>query len=128
MQQWQNAEKPVFRSLIDENNPWQPSHGAHHAVDLLLLFGGFDLSFAPAAQHTGKQMREKWIEFINGEDPWPSSETVAFGPHGVFVTLSEASLRSRRRIAHLDYLESTNNSILDQVFGSLAIGRISLLN
>ncbi|KAK1585062.1 lipase catalyse the reaction [Colletotrichum navitas] len=34
------AGKPAYRYLVDEPNPWQPSNGAHHAVDLLFLFGG----------------------------------------------------------------------------------------
>ncbi|OHW99250.1 cytochrome p450 [Colletotrichum incanum] len=34
------AGRPAYRYLVDEPNPWQPSNGAHHAVDLLFLFGG----------------------------------------------------------------------------------------
>ncbi|KAM0328716.1 hypothetical protein ACHAQA_005129 [Verticillium albo-atrum] len=49
---WDNDGKPSFRALVDEQNPWQPSAGSHHGVDLLLLWGGFDLDFAPAAQIT----------------------------------------------------------------------------
>jgi carboxylesterase type B len=41
-----DSQISIFRYLVDEANPWQPSSGAHHAVDLILLLGGFDLSFS----------------------------------------------------------------------------------
>ena len=40
VKQWQHEQRPVFRFLVDQPNPWQQSSRAHHAVDLLLLFGG----------------------------------------------------------------------------------------
>ncbi|KAK6072221.1 cytochrome p450 [Seiridium cupressi] len=98
VRQWQSAQKPVFRCLIDEPNPWQPSNGAQHAVDLLLLFGGFDTLIPDAARRTGKQMREKWIQFINGKDPWDPRVYAAFGPYGAYEELAQSAVKSRRRM------------------------------
>lgn len=128
VQQWRAAGKPVFRCLIDELNPWQPSNGAQHAVDLVLLFGGFDQSISAAARQTGKQMREKWIRFISGEQPWQPNSYVAFGPYGTYGEVDETGLRSRRRMEQVEYLGKADSSLLDKAFGALAAGRISLMN
>lgn len=50
---------PAYRYVVDHPNPWQPSSRAHHAVNLLLLFGGFDLGFNPGAGGVGREMRNK---------------------------------------------------------------------
>ncbi|CCF43393.1 lipase catalyse the reaction [Colletotrichum higginsianum] len=49
--------RPTYRYLVDEPNPWQPSNGAHHAVDLLFLFGGVGV---------GCRRRMAAIEFLQG--------------------------------------------------------------
>ncbi|KPM40147.1 hypothetical protein AK830_g6434 [Neonectria ditissima] len=128
VEQWRAEQKPVFRCIIDEANPWQPSNGAHHAVDLILLFGGFDLSLAPKAQQTGANMRKQWIEFVHEEEPWSQNVHTAFGPHGVFQELDDDELRSRRRMAQVEFLGRTDGAILDKVFFALAAGKLSLLN
>ena len=128
VQLWRIAKKPVFRCLLDEVNPWQPSSGAHHAVDLILLFGGFDLSFSHAAQQTDRMMRDKWIDFVQSRDPWPSHAYVAFGPHGSFQELDDNGIVSRRRTEQVEYLKTVETAVLDKVFLSLASGKISLLN
>lgn len=127
-QQWQSAQKSVFRCLIDEPNPWQPSNGAHHAVDLILLFGGFDDSIPYATQQTGKQMRDKWIRFINEEDPWPAECYAAFGPYGAYNELDQRGVEGRRRMLNVKYLAEADSKLLDSAFGSLVAGKISLLN
>lgn len=118
----------AFRCLIDEPNPWQPSNGTHHAVDLVLLFGGFDVSFSPAASRTGEQMRRAWVRFVHSEDPWPEDLHAAFGPYGMFQKLDDVEVRSRRRLDQVSYLESVDSEVLDKVYFTLAAGRISLLN
>ncbi|KAF0319369.1 hypothetical protein GQ607_013337 [Colletotrichum asianum] len=122
------AETPVYRSLIDEANPWQPSNGAHHAIDLILLFGGFDSSLSPAAKATGEEMRRSWIRFIHSQEPWSPISTAAFGPFGMFQELDDTEVRSRRRIDQAKFLQSVGSQALDKVFLALAAGRISLLN
>ncbi|KAJ2901604.1 hypothetical protein MKZ38_001624 [Zalerion maritima] len=124
------AAKPAFRCMIDEPNPWQPSSGAHHAVDLVLLFGGFDLSSSHGAQQTGRNMREAWIKFLNLEEPWSSDRgsRYAFGPYGVCQALDDQEAGSRRRMVQVEYLKTVDRAVLDKVFFALAAGRISLLN
>ncbi|KAK1454422.1 carboxylesterase [Colletotrichum cuscutae] len=122
------ANKPAYRYLVDECNPWQPSNGAHHAVDLLFLFGGFDLSFAPGAQQTGKQMRKSVIEFLHAQEPWQLGSYAAFGPYGMFQELDSVGVKLRRRSEQAEFLHSVPSEILDKVFFALAAGRISLLN
>ncbi|KAI7759836.1 hypothetical protein LZL87_009159 [Fusarium oxysporum] len=127
---FKGAKKPVFRCLIDEANPWQPSSGAHHAVDLVLLFAGFDLSFAPSAERVGQAMREAWIKFISGEEPWPDAtdKYYGFGPHGTLKTLEDWEVQSRRRVGLAEKLSEMESSLLDKTSSRLAAGKVSLLN
>ncbi|RGP77138.1 hypothetical protein FLONG3_4653 [Fusarium longipes] len=127
---WKDAQKPVYRCLIDEVNPWQPSSGSHHAVDLVLLFGNFDMSLAPAAERTGQALREAWIRFVNFDEPWPnaSTSTYGFGPHGVCKELEDWEVRSRRRVTQTNKLEGMDPVLLNKAFVSLAAGKVSLLN
>ncbi|KAG7000879.1 Lipase 3 [Fusarium oxysporum f. sp. conglutinans] len=127
---FKDARKPVFRCLIDEANPWQPSSGAHHAVDLVLLFGGFDLSFSPSAERVGQAMREAWVKFISGEEPWPEAteKYYGFGPHGSLKTLEDWEVQSRRRIGLAEKLSEMESPFLDKTSRGLAAGKVSLLN
>ncbi|KAF5243541.1 hypothetical protein FANTH_8120 [Fusarium anthophilum] len=127
---FKDASKPVFRCLIDEANPWQPSSGAHHAVDLVLLFGGFDLGFAPSAERAGKAMRDAWIKFIYGDEPWPvaTEKYYSFGPHGSLKTLEDWEVQSRRRVGLAEKLSDMETSLLDKTSRGLAAGKVSLLN
>ncbi|CVK95961.1 related to carboxylesterase [Fusarium mangiferae] len=127
---FKDANKPAFRCLIDEANPWQPSSGAHHAVDLVLLFGGFHLGFAPSAERVGQAMREAWIKFISGEEPWPEAtdKYYGFGPHGSLKILEDWEVRSRRRIGLAEKLSEMESSLLDKTTRGLAAGKVSLLN
>lgn len=127
---WKDLKKPVFRYVVDEANPWQPSSGAHHAVDLVLLFGGFDLGFSRGAELCGQAMREAWIKFINLEKPWaPGSDSChGFGPHGTSRVLDDWELQARRRMAQAEMLDKMDGTSLDKVFAGLAAGKVSLLN
>lgn len=127
---FKDANKTTFRCLIDEANPWQPSSGAHHAVDLVLLFGGFDLGFAPTAERVGQAMREAWIKFICGGEPWSdtTSKYYGFGPHGSLKILEDWEVRSRRRIGLAEKLSEMESSLLDKTSRGLAAGKVSLLN
>ncbi|KAF4343548.1 lipase 1 [Fusarium beomiforme] len=127
---YKDAKKSVFRCMIDEANPWQPSSGAHHAIDLVLLFGGFDLGFAPSADRVGEAMREAWIKFVNLEDPWLEADrrVYGFGPHGSLGSLEDWEVRSRRRVARAERLAKMESSFLDKTTFGLAAGKVSLLN
>ncbi|KAH7233624.1 Alpha/Beta hydrolase protein [Fusarium tricinctum] len=127
---WKAAHKPVCRYLVDESNPWQPSSGAHHAVDLPLLFGGLDLSFSPSAENVGRAMREAWIRFVSLKEPWPdaSGTCYGFGPHGIIKVLEDWEVRSRRRVSETDRLGTMDSALLDKTLAGLAAGKVSLLN
>ncbi|KAK2025124.1 carboxylesterase [Colletotrichum zoysiae] len=120
--------RPAYRYLVDEPNPWQPSNGAHHAVDLLFLFGGFDLSFSPSAKRTGEHMRKAFIEFVHSQEPWSPGRHAGFGPYGSFQELDSAGVGCRRRMKAAEFLQGVSSQVLDKVFFALAAGRISLSN
>lgn len=128
VQEWRAAQRLVYHCLVNELNPWQPSNGAHHAVDLSFLSGGFDHLIDGVTKHTGKEMRRRWIVFIHRKYPWRSESYVAFGPHGTFKELSQDECNSRRRLAQIGYLAKADSVQLDKAFGALAARRISLLN
>ncbi|CAI7592893.1 unnamed protein product [Penicillium palitans] len=122
------ANKRVFRYVIDQSNPWQPSSRAHHAVDLLFLFDGVDLSFNPAASAVGKEMRQRWIRFVNGDGPWSTNLRFAFGPLGECREIDESQFAARRRVEHCKVLKEAGNSAYMPIVFALTAGRISLLN
>jgi hypothetical protein len=113
---WRDAQRQVFRYLVDEANPWQPSSRAHHTVDLPLLFGSFDLSFNPAAS------------FIAGSDPWNPIDYFAFGPLGRSMVVSEDEFTARRRKRHCDAINRIGAHRVDEVWKSLAVGNMSFDN
>jgi len=122
------ANKPVYKYVVDQPNPWQSSSRSHHAVDLLFLFDGVDLSFNPAAQAVGKEMRQRWISFVSGEAPWNADGRFAFGPLGESKEISEAQFASRRRVEHCKVLREAGTGVYLPILGALTAGRISLLN
>lgn len=120
--------KKVFRYLFDQANPWQASSRAHHAVDLLYLFGGFDLSANPSADTLGREMRRRFIIFINGEAPWSLDKVFAFGPLGACNEVDGAGIAARRRMRQVARLQKMEGSDIKAAFGSLAAGRLNLHN
>jgi carboxylesterase type B len=123
----------VYRYLVDEPNPWQASARAHHAVDLIFLFGGVDMSHNPAAEAVGQEMRDRWIKFVNGEEPWSSFSSTprrrfAFGPFGESREIDEKHFAARRRVAHFKALREAGPEVLVPIQMALLAGRISLSN
>jgi len=125
---WRREGKTVFTYLFDQENPWQASAGAHHAVDLIYLFGGFDLSHNPAAQKLATNMRRRFISFVNGDQPWPEDLTCAFGPVGQIAELCEEEVACRRRMTAFAVLNSLPPADLKSAFGALIAGRLSFHN
>lgn len=122
------ANKKVYKYVVDQTNPWQPSSRSHHAVDLLFLFDGVDLSFNPAAQAVGKEMRNRWIQFVSGENPWSEEHRYAYGPFGECKEIDELQFAARRRVEHCQVLQEVGISTYMPIIASLTAGRISLLN
>ncbi|KAI9822437.1 MAG: hypothetical protein M1827_000156 [Pycnora praestabilis] len=125
---WRTKGKPVYQYIVDQTNPWQSSNRAHHTVDLILLFGGYDLSFNPAAEAVGQEMRARWINFVNGQPPWSAERRMAFGPFGESKEIGEREFAARRRVRHMELLKEIGLEELNPVFAALAAGRISLEN
>lgn len=134
---WKTAGKPVYRYLFDQVNPWQASSRAHHAVDLIYLFGGYDehihqfqagvVKLPALYQNVGQEMRKSWIRFVNGEEPWKEDqEAFAFGPHGDCKIVREDEVAVRRRVAHCQALGELED--LDSMVSALATGMLSFLN
>ncbi|KAJ5127999.1 Carboxylesterase type B [Penicillium atrosanguineum] len=122
------ANKRVYKYVVDQPNPWQPSSRSHHAVDLLFLFEGLDLSFNPAAQAVGKEMRQRWIQFVSGNAPWSADSRFAFGPLGESKEINEAQFAARRRVEPCKVLGEAGSGVYLPILGALTAGRISLLN
>lgn len=125
------SNKKVYRYLIDEANPWQTSARAHHAVDLLFLFGTMDFSHNPSAEALGEDMRKRWVNFINGEEPWTElskGKRFAFGPYGECKEIDQRQFAARRRVHALNLLRECGIQVYGAITNKLAAGRISLLN
>lgn len=127
-ERWRKNNMRVYQYIIDEANPWQASSRAHHAVDLIFLFGGIDLSFNPGADRVGKKMREGWLTFIYGGSPWPESSTKAFGPYGAAEELDMKGYKARRRVHCFEFLQIMGAAQRRMLSGRLGAGRVSLLN
>jgi carboxylesterase type B len=125
---YEKEGKKVYRYLFDQANPWQASSRAHHAVDLIYLFGGFDMTTNPSAEELGKEMRRRFIWYINGEAPWTIHKTMAFGPLGDTREIDDRGVATRRRTRQMDEVNKLDAGEVAAVFGSLAAGRISLHN
>ncbi|KAI4720990.1 carboxylesterase [Aureobasidium sp. EXF-10727] len=128
MEKYKNKAKPIYRYLFDQANPWQASSRAHHAVDLIYLFGGFDMTMNPSADELGMEMRRRFVCYINGDAPWTIHKTMAFGPLGESSEIDDRGVAARRRTRQMDEVKKLEASDVAAVFGGLAAGRISLHN
>lgn len=124
----QQAGQKVYRYLFDQANPWQTSSRAHHGVDLVYLFGGFDMSMNGAAEAVSMEMRRRFISFVSGEAPWWSDRAFAFGPAGEWQEIDEKRVAARRRVRQVERMQAMDGGNIKAAFGSLAAGRISLHN
>ncbi|MCJ1400551.1 hypothetical protein MMC11_003757 [Xylographa trunciseda] len=121
-------EKPTYQYLIDEPNPFSPTSRAHHGVDLIYLFGGYDLSESPEAENVGTEMRAAWVKFVGGEEPWEREGCMAFGPGGkcAVLDLKGGDWEERRKGKAMELIGKHEG--VPGVVGSLVKGRISLDN
>jgi len=125
---YRKAGKPVYGYVFDQVNPWQASNRAHHAVDLVMLFGNLDLTHNEGAAAVRNDVQNKWLAFCNGEAPWSKEQTYAFGPNGVCGEISLKEFENRRRVRACDLLKEMGPDQYNTIFRKLAAGRISLLN
>ena len=50
-------------------------------------------------------IRQRWIQFLYGEDPWPENQVYAFGPAGECKVIGGQELANRRRVSKLETLD-----------------------
>lgn len=124
----QGEDVQWYRYLFDEPNPWQASSRAHHAVDLIMLFGGMDLAHFPHAEAVGQMYRRKWIEFVAGEEPWSRRERYAFGPFGKCGTVDDDEFSARRRTRALKMLREMTWAKYNPICVNVAAGKVSLID
>lgn len=123
------AGRTTYQYVFDQTNPFQSSSRAHHAVDLLFLFGGGELPFFdPSAVRIKDAMTSCWNLFIYGKDPWQAENIYAFGPFGRCGKISNEEYAARRRVVNFKVLRAMDQTSLATIFGKLAGGRISLFN
>ena len=102
------AGQKAYQYYYDEGNPFMKDPKAGHGVDLLALFGGYDDEVPDEQKRIGRMLRTKWIDFINGEEPWSTSETYVFGPQGITGAIDRGSsasvhdLNTRRSTSRLE--------------------------
>jgi hypothetical protein len=125
---WSETDRPAYRFVFDQPNPWQSSSRPHHGVDLVHLFAGLDLSHNRGAEHVGHRLRQSWCTFAHGAAPWPATDVYGFGPLGQCKSVSPEEYSQRRRTACFGHLRDMGLANVNAVFGRLAAGRISLLN
>ena len=73
-------------------------------------------------------MAQKWIEFVNGLDPWHARSYFAFGPLGDSGPIDEKGFAARRRKKHCDAIRDYGAAKADVVWRSLAAGKSNLEN
>ena len=125
-----SANRKAYLCYYDEVNPFRPwpTLGypvAHHAVDLLAAFGGYDEVVNEATLEAGRLLRGKWIDFINGEEPWASDLICCIGPDGqndlvpVAKELDSDRTLPRRRYANFPILKQIGLESLTKVWQQL---------
>lgn len=132
--QEQGSTVQWYRYLFDEPNPWHASSRAHHGVDLVMLFGGLDISHSTHAEAVGRTWRSKWISFVAGEEPWAKQRRYAFGPFGQCRELDveegsgEKEFSARRRTRAMAKLREMGWSAYNPIFFKVAAGKVSLVD
>lgn len=120
----------AYQYYFDEVNPFaNPAEAkAHHAVDLLWVFGGYDDDLNEEMRGFGKVVRTKWVDFINGDEPWDPEEIYLYGPDGKHSRISrevalvgEANgLRRQRQFAVLaDISHEVTHDIWRKLLGAV---------
>ncbi|KAL7269068.1 hypothetical protein RUND412_008280 [Rhizina undulata] len=131
--QFRAKGKRAFQYIVDQRSPWDPNTArAHHTVDILLLFGGFELTeIDPEARRAfekvGDDMRQKWIEFSNGIDPWDAGRVYGFGPNGECGEVSEEEFARRRRVlSGYKVIEQTESGTFNSIVTNATIAKVCL--
>lgn len=126
----------AYQYYYDEGNPFAPAHDAkaQHAVDLFALFGGYDDDVNDETRRVGRMLRTKWIDFVNGEEPWHADAVYLFGPHGMTGEVDRDShaavhdLNPRRRQARFAVMHEVGWQAVHEVWQALMSAAASSLS
>lgn len=118
----------AYQFYYDEGNPFLPKDitVAQHGIDLFGLFGGYDEVVNDETRRVGRMMRTKWIDFVNGEEPWQTDEVYLFGPNGMTGEVNRDSnaavhdLNPRRRQAQFAVIHEVGWKPVMEVWQALA--------
>ena len=105
-QRYKAASIPVYEYIFDQVNPFDPSAKAHHSVELMFIFKGYDISKAAGvtAKNFSKSVQEKWVTYGVGGSPWAKGTCYAFGPNGQMGPITSEELETRRRLTAYEVL------------------------
>ncbi|ANB11784.1 hypothetical protein AWJ20_3 [Sugiyamaella lignohabitans] len=104
----------VFRQFFDANNPFNPTLGNNHMVEVLYLFNAYNV--AAKYQPITRDVQSRWINFFYGHDPWSSECCLRVSDTGV----EEISYNQRgqyRRIKNFDLLSSLDPKSMHRLTG-----------
>lgn len=91
-----------------------------------------DFSHNPCAEQVGEEMRNRWISFVSGGEPWSELSTTqkrfAFGPNGDCKEIDQRQFAGRRRAHVFELLREVGPQVYNGISNKLAAGKISLLN
>ncbi|KAF8253492.1 alpha/beta-hydrolase [Wilcoxina mikolae CBS 423.85] len=90
----ERTEGETWRYLFDARNPFAPKAGAHHGVELLYLFGGFEMP-EERLERVGREMRGVWVKFVVGEKLWEKGKVLLVTDEEVKVVGKEEVGRRR---------------------------------
>jgi carboxylesterase type B len=119
-----SANPKVYRYIFDAPNPFVPETGAHHAVDVLYLFGCTPMS--PAQEALGEEMRKIWSRFVAGVDPWDKGaceKVLLLAAEGCRIVDAE-EVGKRRNVEQWEVLDRLGWEAVAPVVGEVVRGRI----
>jgi len=111
---------------MDQRNPWKPeAHGAHHAIDLLYLFGilGFAYNNEEGVK-VGRAFQSDVLNFVTAEKEeldqdlgWDEKHIKAYGaPDGFAGVIPSEQLGERRRV---DLMRTVLTELGDEVVATV---------
>jgi carboxylesterase type B len=118
------ANPNVYRYIFDAPNPFAPEVGAHHAVDVLYLFGCTPMSLPQ--ESLGEEMRKTWSRFVAGVGPWDkgtNEKVLLFVEEGCRLVDGE-EVAKRRNVEQWKVLEKLGWDAVAPVVGEIVRGRI----
>ncbi|KAF8451554.1 Alpha/Beta hydrolase protein [Terfezia claveryi] len=122
--------KHVHQYLMDQRNPWKPeAHGAHHAIDLLYIFGILGFAYNnEGAVKVGTAFQNDVLNFVTAgkegldqELGWDEKNIKAYGrPDGFVGVIPSEQLGERRRV---DIMRTVLTELGDEVVAN-AVGTV----